>query len=84
MKNGIFHPSVVSKCGFLWLHCVIIKKAHTIFNENNANWMSLRSCLVLSSVIKSGWGKQDRKNLIFEHFYAPITWSRGYFDVSEG
>ena len=73
MRNGIFHPSVVSKRGFLWLHCVIIKKAHTIFNENNASWMSLRSFVVLSSVIKSGWGKQDRKPLIFEHFYAQMT-----------
>ena len=36
-ENGIFHPSVVSKCGFLSLHCVIIKQAHTIFNENNAS-----------------------------------------------
>ena len=39
MKNGIIHPSVESKCGFLWLDCIIIKKAHAIFNENNASWM---------------------------------------------
>ena len=73
MKNGILHPSVVSKCGFLWLRCVFIKKAHTIFNENNASWMSLRPSLVLSSVIKNGWDKHDRKTLIFEYFYAQIT-----------
>ena len=68
MKNGILHSSVVSKCGFLWLRCVFIKKAHTIFNENYANWMSLRPSLVLSSVIKSGWGKHDRKTLILSIF----------------
>ena len=73
MKNGIFHPSVISKRGFLWLHSVIIKKALTIFTEKNASWMSLRSYLVLSSVSKSGWGNRGRKNLIFEHFYAQIT-----------
>ena len=68
IKNGIFHPSVVSKCGFLWHNCVIIKKAHTMFNENNDSWLSLRSCLVLSFVIKCGWGKQDRKDLILSIF----------------
>ena len=33
MKNGIIHLSVASKCGFLWLYCVDIKKAHTILTK---------------------------------------------------